>query len=46
MAFNENTSEYKLVKGDDVSVPERVQYEMLSKAREAMLEAEETLSSE
>lgn len=46
MAFNENISEYKLVKGDDVSVPERVQYEMLSKAREAMLEAEETLSNE
>jgi hypothetical protein len=45
MAFNEDSNEYKLIKADDESVPERVQYEMLSAAREAMLEAEESLSS-
>lgn len=44
MAYNENTKEYKLIKGDDYSVPERVQSEMLSEARDAMLETEETLS--
>lgn len=46
MAYNENTKEYKLVKGDDDTVPERVQYEMLTAAREAMFEAKETLTSE
>lgn len=46
MAFNENTHEYKLVKADDESVPERVQSEMLSVAREAMLEAEDSLASQ
>lgn len=45
MAFNESTSEYKLVKGDNDNVPERVQYAMLSAAREAMSAAEEALSS-
>jgi hypothetical protein len=44
-AINTDTNEYKLVKGDDASVPERVQYEMLSEAREAMSEAENTLLS-
>jgi hypothetical protein len=45
MAYNENTTEYKLVKGDDASVPERIQTEMLDTAREAMLDAENTLSN-
>jgi hypothetical protein len=45
MAFNEDTREYKLVKGDDDTVPERIQYEMLSNAREAMFAAEESLST-
>lgn len=44
MAYNESTKEYKLIKGDDYSVPERVQSEMLAEARDAMLETEETLS--
>lgn len=45
VAFNETTNEYKLVKADDETVPERVQSEMLSNAREAMLEAEDSLSN-
>jgi hypothetical protein len=45
MAYNEDTREYKLVKADDESVPERVQSELLSAAREAMFEAEDTLSN-
>lgn len=46
MAFNMGTGEYKLVKGDDASVPERIQLEMLNEAREAMIEAEETLRNQ
>lgn len=46
VAFNENTNEYKLVKAEDETVPERVQSEMLSAAREAMLDAEDSLASE
>lgn len=43
-AFNMSTNEYKLVKGDDVSVPERTQTELLNAAREAMTDAENALS--
>lgn len=46
VAFNEDTNEYKLVKADDETVPERVQSEMLSAAREAMQEAENRLTNE
>lgn len=45
MAYNESKREYKLVKGDDEDVPENVQMELLSAAREAMLNAEDALSS-
>ena len=45
VGYNENTNEYKIVKGDDEDVPEGVQYDLLARAREVMSEAHETLSS-
>lgn len=42
--FNTETSEYKLSKGDDANVPERVQSEMLNTARDIMFDTTEFLS--